>query len=216
MEDEDGSEDGLSPPSGGPRLKSSASLTHLRGAQQRGSLTSSSDQSRRNKNKSLTDPSPSPRDGESSAPTSPSRSLRQPPLQNSLVNSVDGAHLPHDVAFYLNYHEKKLTCHHYMMKDDACYFFKARIFEYAVKDDALLYAVAAFASFHYSVFFKTGAFQTFLEYYNKAVALLRVSLNELHSITTVVTILQLATFEVLGLSALFCSRSLMRCTGIPG
>lgn len=91
-----------------------------------------------------------------------------------------------------------LTCHHYLLKSDGDGFFRNTLLEHAVKNEALLFAVAAFSSFHYSVLYTTGAFQTFLEYYNKAVALLRVSLDQEHSIDTVLTILQLACFEVVG------------------
>lgn len=110
--------------------------------------------------------------------------------------------LDHQMRFYLNYHRKMLTFHHYLMKQDDTDFFKTTLFDYAMKDQALLYAVAAFASFHYSVQCKTGVFQTFLEYYNKAVALLRESLDphRPRSVTTVVTILQLASFEVVNLA----------------
>ena len=194
-------QDGSSPPESGPRLKQSASTNHPKGSVhgRRESWPSSSEQSRRSKSRkaaSSADPSPSPRDAESSVPTSPAVSLRRTASTYSLVNSADWAHLPHDVAFYLNYHKQMLTCHHYLLKDDLDDFFKTSLLEHAVRNEALLYAVAAFASFHYSVFHTTNAFQTFLEYYNKSVALLRISLYQEHSIDTVITILQLACFEV--------------------
>jgi hypothetical protein len=116
----------------------------------------------------------------------------------SLVNSAEWAHLPHDIAFYLNFHRQVLTCHHYLLKADNGNFFKTTLLELAVNNDALLYAVAAFSSFHYSVHHKTGVFQTFLEYYNKSVGLLRVSLDREHTMSTLITILQLASFEVYG------------------
>ncbi|KAI5777814.1 fungal-specific transcription factor domain-containing protein [Geopyxis carbonaria] len=186
-------------PADGHRLKTSASLNHLRGANRRESWPSSSDQSRRSRNRkagSSIDPSPSPHDPKSSAPTSPAESLRRTASHYSLTGQ-DWAHLPHDVSFYLNYHQKRLTYHHYLLKNDTCNFFKTTLYEHALNNEALLYALAAFSAFHYSVNFKTGAFQTFLEYYNKAVGLLRTSLDPgcERNVSTIITILQLASFE---------------------
>lgn len=200
-EEDDEYQDGLSPPESGPPLKQSASTSYLKGSVhgRRESWPSSSEQSRRSKSRKTTssaDPSPSPRDADSSVPTSPAASLRRTASTYSLINSQDWAHLPRDVAFYLNYHNQMLTCHHYLLKNDIDSFFKTSLLEHAVKNEALLYAVTAFASFHYSVFYTTGAFQTFLEYYNKSIALLRISLDKEHSLDTVITILQLASFEV--------------------
>jgi hypothetical protein len=201
-EEEDEYQDGPSPAESGPRLKSATSQSHLRGGSQsrRDSWHSTSDHGRLGKSRkgvSSVDQSPSPRDPESSAPTSPTGSLRRTVSVHSLVNASNWAHLPHDVAFYLNYHQKMLTCHHYLLKSDCDDVFMTMLLEHATRNEALLYAVATFASFHYSVFYTTGAFQTFLEYYNKSVGLLRVSLDQEHSIDTVLTILQLACFEVL-------------------
>lgn len=201
-EEEDEYQDGHSPSETGPRVRQSASVNHLKGSvhARRGSWPSSSEQSRHSKSRktaSSADPSPSPHDADSSVPTSPAVSLRRTASTNSLVNSPEWAHLPRDVAFFLNYHNQMLTCHHYLLKNDIDDFFKTSLLEHAVRNEALMYAVAAFSSFHYSVFHTTGAFQTFLEYYNKAIALLRMSLDQEHSLDTVITILQLASFEVM-------------------
>lgn len=189
-----------------PRLKSSTSHGYLRGSQQRRDSWPVPDQIRRpharnRKNGSSIDPSPSPNDHhyyhDSSEPTSPAESsLRRTTSHMSLVNSAEWAHLPHDVAFYLNYHRQMLSCHHYLLKADGNNFFGVTLLEHAISNEALLYAVAAFSSFHYSVHHKTGVFQTFLEYYNKSVGLLRVSLDQEHTLSTLITILQLASFEV--------------------
>lgn len=189
-----------------PRLKSSTSHGYLRGTQQRRDSWPVPDQIRRphvrnRKTGSSIDPSPSPNDHyypDSSEPTSPAESsLRRTTSHVSLVNSAEWAHLPHDVAFYLNYHRQMLSCHHYLLKADGNNFFGVTLLELAINNEALLYAVAAFSSFHYSVHHKTGVFQTFLEYYNKSVGLLRVSLDQEHTLSTLITILQLASFEVL-------------------
>ena len=176
----------------------------MRGTPRRESWPSLSDRSRRSRPRkpgSPIDPSPSPRNEnsyypDSSEPTSPAGSLRRTASHTSLVNSAEWAHLPLDVAFYLNFHLRVLTCHHYLLKADNCSFFKTTLLDLAVNNEALLYAVAAFSSFHYSVHYKTGIFQTYLEYYNKSLGFLRVSLDQPHTMSTIVTILQLASFEV--------------------
>ncbi|KAA8895006.1 hypothetical protein FN846DRAFT_755254, partial [Sphaerosporella brunnea] len=196
-EEADDYEDDPSPPEIRPRLKASASESHLK-TNIRREPWPSDDQNRRSKSRKTAysvDQSPSPHTHDSSTPNSPAGNMRRSVSTQSLVNSPSWAHLPHGVAFYLNFHQQMLTHHHYLVKGDNDDFFKVTLLDRAVKNNALLYAVAAFASFHYSVFHTTCAFQTFLEYYNEAIALLRVSLNEEHTIETVMTILQLAIFE---------------------
>jgi hypothetical protein len=197
-EEVDDYEDGPSPPESRPRLKTSASESHLKSRHQKESWNSSLDQGRRSKSRKTASSadSSSPHAHISSAPNSPAGgTLRRSMSEQSLVNPSSWTNLPHEVAFYLNFHRQMLTPHHYLLKTDSGDFFKVKLLEYALKNEALLYAVAAFASFHYSVYHTTGAFQTFLEYYNKSVALLRVSLDEEPTIETVITILQLASFE---------------------
>ena len=193
VEEEDDYPDAASPPAdNAPKLKSSTSLSHLREGPRRESWPSSSEHSRRGKSRktgSSVDPSPSPHDPESSAPTSPAASLRRATSSYSLMNTSDWSHIPQDVAFYLNYHREMLTCHHYLLKLDNDDFFKTTLFDHAIKNEALLYAIAAFASFHYSVYYTTGAFQTFLEYYNKSLALLRVSLDQPHQTCPITKVL---------------------------
>lgn len=212
VEEEEEEDDGDYQEAQSPRenmhaVKRRASAGVLRASARRESWPSGSEQSGRRRSRprkqSSTDQSPSPNDPDSSAPTSPAEShgLRRTASRQILSplspTIADWSHLPHDVAFYLNYHSQFLTCHHYFQKHDTG-FFKLSLFDYALQNDALLYAIAAFSSFHYSVHFKTGAFQTFLEYYNKSVALLRVSLDPEceKGISTIITILQLASFEV--------------------
>lgn len=179
----------------GPRLKTSTSISHLRGDGRRASWASSAEgRPSKNRKAGSFEASPSPHAyPESSVPTSPASSLKRTVSQFSPISSAD---LPHDIAYYLNYHRQTLTCYHYLLKNDTHHFFKGFLLDHAVGNEALLYAVAAFASFHYSVQYKTGVFQTFLEYYNKSVGLLRVSLDQEHTLDTVLTILQLASFEV--------------------
>ena len=107
-------------------------------------------------------------------------------------------HLPLDLQFYLDYHKEKLTFHHYKFKHDANHFLHHILIEQALNYDPLLYAVIGFAAFQYAVEREDGKIQHFLSYYNKSVSLLRRSLsdNQRHTDATMLTILQLATFEV--------------------
>ncbi|KAI5786017.1 hypothetical protein FPQ18DRAFT_368638 [Pyronema domesticum] len=181
-----------------PALRSSTSQSRLRsGATRRDSWHDSEHGRHKNRKTagSSADQTPSPCDPESSAPTSPTGSLRRTASAYSLNNTSEWSHIPHDIAFYLNYHKKMLTCHHYLLKSDCDDFFKTTLLEHALQNDALMYAVAAFASFHYNIFYATNAYHTFLEYYNEAIILLREALNRPHTIDTILTILQLACFE---------------------
>ena len=118
--------------------------------------------------------------------------------------------LPQDIQFYLHYHQTHLSFHHYFFKQEASYFLHTILIEQAVLYDPLLYAVAGFAAFHCTVKRRQGQIQDFLEYYNQSVSLLRRSLanGETYTDRTMLTILQLATFEVRSSS----SRALRKLT----
>lgn len=107
-------------------------------------------------------------------------------------------HLPQDLQFFLDYHRTHLTSHHYFFRHEANHFLHSILIEHALRYDPLLYAVVGFAAFHFTVRRSNGKIQDFLGYYNKSVSLLRKSLidNEKHTNATMMTILQLATFEV--------------------
>jgi hypothetical protein len=64
--------------------------------------------------------------------------------------------------------------------------------------EPLLYALVGFSAYHYSLHSPGGKLYTFLQYYNKALTLLRKSLGsgEEHSEATLCTVLVLTTFEV--------------------
>lgn len=135
---------------------------------------------------------------ESSTATSPANSLRRTVSQASLSPGSQVANLPSDLQFWIMYHMHQLTYHHYLLKYDNIKFFKTTFIDYAVKNEALLYAVAAFSSFHWSVENKAGSCHTFLEFYNLAVQKLRKSItNGKYTMATLITILQLASFEVI-------------------
>jgi hypothetical protein len=61
-----------------------------------------------------------------------------------------------------------------------------------------MYAVVAFAAYHNALSREDGRVKDFLDAYNKSVSLLRQSLakTDRHSLSTLLTILQLATIEV--------------------
>ena len=107
--------------------------------------------------------------------------------------------LSEGLDFYLEYHKTDLSFHHYFFKHDANHFLHEILIEHAHHYEPLLYAVAGFAAFHQTVRrSRTGHIRSFLEYYNTSVSLLRLSLanEEPHTDATILTILQLATFEV--------------------
>lgn len=108
------------------------------------------------------------------------------------------SHLPQDLQFYMTYHKTHLTFHHYNFKHDANHFLHHILVEQALNYDPLLYAVAGFAAFQSTVKRSNGKIQDFLGYYNTSVSLLRKSLrdHQRHTDATMLTILQLATFEV--------------------
>lgn len=70
--------------------------------------------------------------------------------------------------------------------------------EIAINFEPLLYAVVAFAAYHYAISREDGRVKDFLDAYNKSVSALRHSLakTDRHSLSTLLTILQLATIEV--------------------
>lgn len=113
-------------------------------------------------------------------------------------SKLDFSHLARDLQFFLDYHQNYLTHHHYFFKHDSGHFLHTTFLELALKSDPLLYAVVGFAAFHHTLRKQNGKIQDFLHYYNKSVSLLRKSLQsgKKNTDATLLTILQLATFEV--------------------
>ncbi|KAG8531604.1 uncharacterized protein KY384_003234 [Bacidia gigantensis] len=93
--------------------------------------------------------------------------------------------------------QSDVSYHHYFFKHDADHFLHVHLIEEALLFDPLLYAVVGFAAFQYRVKHGHGDSLEFLEYYNKSVSTLRQSLasGEPHKDGTMLTVLQLATFE---------------------
>ena len=129
------------------------------------------------------------------------------------------SHLSQDLQFYLEYHTTHLNYHHYFFKHDANHFLHKILVEHALQYDPLLYAVVGFAAFQFTVTRADGKIQDFLGYYNNSVSLLRKSLveNQKHTDATMLTILQLATFEVRWTSCLpSITNSARRITWVIG
>jgi len=106
--------------------------------------------------------------------------------------------LPKDVKRYIEYHRDELSHHHYALKYDGGDFLKTTYLEIALGYEPLLYAICAFSSYFHELSKPNGRVQTFLNYYDKSVRVLRQSLLKTTrpSIPTLLTILQLASFEV--------------------
>lgn len=108
------------------------------------------------------------------------------------------SHLPDDLQYYLQYHRNHLTYHHYFFKHRSDHFLHIILFDQALSYEPLLFAVVGFAAFQMALKKPNGKIEDFLGYYNQSVTLLRKSLaaGQEHSQCTLLTILQLATFEV--------------------
>jgi hypothetical protein len=103
-----------------------------------------------------------------------------------------------EVQFFLEYHRQHITVYHYFLMSHAEHFIHREIVENALKYEPLLYAVVGFAAYHFSVGNPNGKLYTFLKYYDYSVSLLRKSIEagDQYSDAILLTILQLATFEV--------------------
>ncbi|KAL8697732.1 MAG: hypothetical protein Q9201_006963 [Fulgogasparrea decipioides] len=111
--------------------------------------------------------------------------------------TISLSHLPHDQRHYLEYLRTNVTYHHYFFGNDASYFVRHILIEHALSYEPLLYAVVGFAAYHATLKRPNGKIQDFLGYYDRSVSLLLKSLasNQRHTDATILTILQLATFE---------------------
>lgn len=96
-----------------------------------------------------------------------------------------------------------MSHHHYAFKYDSGDFLKTTFLEIALNDQsqALLYAIVAFAAYHHTLAREDSKISHFLTYYNRSIMLLQQSLkSKKPGVTTLLTILQLATIEVSCLS----------------
>ena len=108
---------------------------------------------------------------------------------------------PDDVRRYLSYHQTGLSHHCYGIRCESGSFFRTTFLETALDDPShtLLYAIVAFSCYHYRIQADDVgvSVDTFLEYYNKSILLLRESIARTKpGIAMLLTILQLATIEV--------------------
>ncbi|MCJ1478554.1 hypothetical protein MMC13_007235 [Lambiella insularis] len=102
-----------------------------------------------------------------------------------------------EMQHYLHYHRAHLTFHHYFFKHGAAHFVNHTLVETALEYEPLLYALVGFAAFHETTKKPDGKIGVFLDYYNKSVQGLLLSLKrgQKHTDATLLTILQLAAFE---------------------
>ena len=125
--------------------------------------------------------------------------LEHPTPESSMSpEKISLSHLPQDQRFYLEYLRSHITYHHYFFRNDANYFLHNILIEHALSYEPLLYAVVGFVAFHATLKKSYGKIQDFLGYYNRSVSLLLKSLagGQTHTDATLLTILQLASFEV--------------------
>lgn len=109
------------------------------------------------------------------------------------------SYLPKTMQFYLNYHRNHLNHRSYFFRNRCDHFLHSTLLGQALNYDPLLFAVVGFAAFRMASENPDGTIQDFLDYYNKSVKGLRKSLaaGHTHTESMLLTILQLATFEVL-------------------
>ena len=130
------------------------------------------------------------------------RGSSQPVIQPSIVEHVRWPGLPSDIKWYLTYHRNNLSHHHYGFKYDGSNFLAATFLQIAMGDEALMYAVVAFAAYFHTLSREDGSIQEFLKYYDRSVTILLSSLGKRRKlrVSTLLTILQLATIEVRSIS----------------
>lgn len=100
---------------------------------------------------------------------------------------------------YLRFQHDYMTSYHYLFKVDAEDFIHGELIDLAPRFEPLLYAVVAFAAYHYTVRLPDSEadFHSFWKYYCKSIVKLREHLasNNERNDLVLLTVLQLATFE---------------------
>lgn len=122
------------------------------------------------------------------------------PLRDDVAAILNSSHLPWELQYYLSYFSTHITYYHYGLTSDSDEFFTNTLLSLSFRNEALLNAVAAFAAYHSTVQNVDGQLSTFLKFYNRSVKLLLSSLKrrDSYNVSTLLTILQLATIEVRG------------------
>lgn len=120
------------------------------------------------------------------------------PSAQKLAPSRSWSDLPPDLLYYINYYRTNMSHYHLFIKNDSTDYMRTTFVEIATRNEPLLYAVVGFAAYHHTLTRPNGKIQDFLKYYNKSISLLRVSIqrNQRQNVATLLTILQLASFEV--------------------
>lgn len=127
------------------------------------------------------------------------RSRTFPSTSFSAPNDTESwSPLPDDLQFYLDYYRREIVGHHYLFKLDSEPFLRDELVAQALSYKPLLFALVGFAAYHVTLNRSDGRIQDFLGYYDRSVSSLRRSLasGRQHTIAMLLTILQLATFEV--------------------
>ncbi|KAJ5637009.1 hypothetical protein N7490_006888 [Penicillium lividum] len=124
-------------------------------------------------------------------------SVRSASVSQSTTDMLNAARLPERLRFYLNFHEEFITPGHFFLREPSRAFVQHSLIELALQYEPLLYALVGFAAYHHTLHSPGGKMYTFLKYYNKALVLLRKSLEsgEEHNEAILCTVLVLTTFE---------------------
>jgi hypothetical protein len=127
-------------------------------------------------------------------------SVRSASISQSTIDLLNNSRLSEDLRFYLDFHQQFISHEHFFLRQSSARFINHSIIELALGYEPLLYALVGFAAYHHTLQ-SGGKLYTFLKYYNKALVLLRKSLEsgEEHSEATLCTVLVLTTFEVIGI-----------------
>ena len=98
---------------------------------------------------------------------------------------------------YLDFHQEHITHYHYILPYNPDNFFHTDLIDLALTYEPLLYAVVGFAAYYHTLRQPDGKLSHFLSYYSDSLSLLRQRLQASEPCTeaTILTILQLATFE---------------------
>lgn len=133
-----------------------------------------------------------------------SMSVRSASISQSPLDLLNNSRLSDDLRFYLDFHQQSISPEHFFLRQSSARFIHHSIIELALGYEPLLFALVGFAAYHHTLQ-GGGKLYAFLKYYNKALVLLRKSLEsgEEHSEATLCTVLVLTTFEVFTHDPLF-------------
>ena len=111
---------------------------------------------------------------------------------------ADWSHLPWEFQRHLNWFIDNVTQFHYSVPYVGDDFVRTVLPSVAIHHEPLLHALVGFAAYLATLQNPEGRLEDFLQFYNKSVTLLLKSLKrkEKYHVSTLLTILQLATIEV--------------------